>query len=95
MVRLVEDGEAAIGVAMSAAVLRDTLTVAVESLDLACRDLDDAVLAMPNVRGDDVMASPKLVALLVRVVAARRDVRRLELEVKAAIEGILPASTLS
>ena len=77
------------------AVRRDSLTVAVESLDVACRDLDDAVLTMPNVRGDDVMASPRLVALLLRVVAARRDVKRLELEMKAELDGLLRASTLS
>lgn len=42
------------------------------SLDSACRDLDDAVLALTDTVGDDVMASPGLVALLLRVVAARR-----------------------
>ena len=62
-----------------------TLTLALESLDVACRDLDDAVLALPNLGGDDVMASSSLVALLLRVVTARRHVRRLELEVKAEI----------
>lgn len=54
------------------------LTMARESLDTACRDLDDAVLAIPNARGDDVMATPGLIALLLRVVTARRQVRRLE-----------------
>ena len=55
------------------------LTLALESLDGASRDLDDAVLALPGLRGDDVMASSTLVGLLFRVVAAKRQVRRLEL----------------
>ena len=59
--------------------LPGTLTLARESLDVACRDLDNAVLALPNVRGDDFMASPSLVALLFRVVMARRQVKRIEL----------------
>ena len=56
------------------------LTLALASLDTACRDLDDAVLVMSDVPGDDVMASPSLIALLLRVVMARRQVKRLELE---------------
>ena len=48
------------------------LTLALESLDGASRDLDDAVLALPGLRGDDVMASSTLVGLLFRVVAAKR-----------------------
>ena len=55
------------------------LTRARESLDVACRDLDDAVLAIPNARGDDIMATPGLIALLLRVVTARRQVNHLEL----------------
>ena len=55
------------------------LMLARESLDVACKDLDDAVLAIPHARGDDVMATPGLIALLLRVVTARRHVRRLEL----------------
>ena len=34
-----------------------TLTLALESLDAACRDLDDAVVTLPNVGDDDFMAS--------------------------------------
>ena len=68
------------------------LTLAVASLDLACRDLDDAVLVMSDVPGDDVMASPSLIALLLRVVMARRQVKRLELK---AVEDRIRASTVS
>jgi len=55
-----------------------TLTQALESLTVACKDLDAAVLALPNAPGDDFMASPNLVALLFRVVMARRHVNRIE-----------------
>jgi len=43
-----------------------------QSLDGACHDLDDAVRALAGTCGDDVMASPGLAALLLRVVVARR-----------------------
>ena len=72
-----------------------TLTLALESLDAACRDLDDAVLTLPNVGDDDFMASSSVVALLFRVVTARRLVTRLQLEVKTEIRNRLRASTLS
>lgn len=75
--------------------VQGTLTLALASLDTACKDLDDAVLAIPNGPGDDVMASPKLVGLLLRVVTARRQVRRLELDVKAEIRNHLQTSTVS
>jgi hypothetical protein len=61
------------------------LTLAQKSLDGACRALDEAVMALPNARGDDVMATPGLVALLLRVVVARRQVSRLELAPPADI----------
>ena len=70
------------------------LILALASLDTACRDLDDAVLAMPDVPGDDVMASPSLIALLLRVVMARRQVKRLEIEA-AKIRDRIRASTVS
>jgi hypothetical protein len=72
-----------------------TLTLAMESLDVACRALDEAVMALPSVRGDDVMATPSLVALLLRVVVARRQVSRLELDVKAELRNQLRDSTVS
>jgi hypothetical protein len=76
-------GEDPIGLAMIS-VVDDVgpgkLTLALASLDTACRDLDDAVLVLSDVPGDDVMASPSLVALLLRVVMARRHVTRLKLE---------------
>jgi hypothetical protein len=59
------------------------LTLAQQSLDGACKALDEAVMALPNARGDDVMATPGLVALLLRVVVARRQVSRLALDVPA------------
>ena len=71
------------------------LTRALESLDRACRDLDDAVVTLPNVADDDFMASPSVVALLLRVVTARRLVKRLNLEVKAEIGDRLRTVMLS
>ena len=72
----------------------EKLTMALASLDTACRDLDDAVLVLSDVPGDDVMASPSLVALLLRVVMARRYVIRLETEA-AGINDKGRASTVS
>jgi hypothetical protein len=72
-----------------------TLMLALESLDTACQDLDAAVLALPAVRDDDIIATPSLVALLLRVVNARRHVRCLEVDVKAEIRNHLRASTIS
>jgi hypothetical protein len=77
------EGEGQIGVAMIEVlddVVPGQLTTALASLDTACRDLDDAVLVLSDVPGDDVMASPSLVALLLRVVVARRHVMRLKIE---------------
>jgi hypothetical protein len=74
-------GGAAIGSAMMSPTIdigSGTLELAVASLDVACRDLDDAVLAIPNAPGDNVMASSTLVGLLIRVMAARRHVSALE-----------------
>ena len=75
--------------------LPGTLTLAVASLDVASRDLDDALLALSVVAGDDVMASSSLSALLFRVTRARQHVNRLELEVKAEIRSRVRASTVS
>ena len=100
MVRF-QDGDArdgAIGIAMTGVVtgpISGTLTLALESLDIACRDLDAAVLAAPHVHGDDVVASASLIALLHRVVTARRQVRQLELDVKAEIGNRARAATVS
>ena len=71
------------------------LTLALESLDIACRDLDDAVLGLPNGGDDDSMARSSVVDLLLRVVTARRLVKRLKLEVKAEIRDRIRASTAS
>ena len=58
-------------------------------------DLDAAMMAVPNVRGDDVVASASLIALLLRVVAARRHLKQLELDQKAEVRDRLRASTVS
>ena len=73
-----------------------TLTGAMESLDVACR--------APR-RGRDGVAEraratmswrrPSLVALLLRVVMARRLVSQLELDVKAELRNQTRASTVS
>ena len=57
-----------------------TLAAATASFDRACADLDAAVLALGGDRADDdtVMASPELVALLMRVVVARRNLNCLQ-----------------
>jgi hypothetical protein len=93
-----QDGDASIGVAVIGVVDDATpgaLALALEFLDTACRDLDGAVLALPHGGDDDFMASSSVVALLLRVVTARRLVKRLKLEVKAEISDRLRASTLS
>ena len=48
------------------------------ALDSACADLDSAVRALGDIADDDVMASPGLVALLLRVVVARRQLAGVE-----------------
>ena len=73
----------------------DAMTVAVarKSLASACDDLDDAVRAIPDMVPDDnVMANPGLVALLLRVVVARRQLRGLELTLGAERMGRVWAS---
>lgn len=55
-----------------------TATRARRALDSACDDLDNAVRALGDVSDDDVMASPGLVALLLRVVVARRELAGVE-----------------
>ena len=70
-----------------------TVAVARKSLDSACDDLDDAVRAIPDMLpDDDVMANPGLVALLLRVVVARRQLRGLELTLGAERMGRVWAS---
>ena len=70
----------------------ETVAVARKSLDDACDDLDDAVRAFPDVPGDDVMANPGLVALLLRVVVARRRLSCLDLSFGAERAGRVWAS---
>jgi hypothetical protein len=58
------------------------------SLDDACRDLDDEVRSLSEIDGETVMANPGLVALLLRVVTARRSLADAERPTNAR----LPAS---
>ena len=55
-----------------------TTATARRALSCACEDLDDAVRALPDIADDNVMASPGLVALLLRVVVARRQLAAVE-----------------
>jgi hypothetical protein len=70
-----------------------TLAVARKSLDNACDALDDAVRAFPDVPSDNVMANPSLVALLLRVVVARRHLSGLERSLGAESAGRVRVST--
>lgn len=49
-----------------------------KSLETARDYLDKAVGALPKVKGDSTMATPYLITLLVRAVAARRHLNALE-----------------
>jgi hypothetical protein len=69
-----------------------TVAVARKSLDNACDALDEAVRAIPDAPGDDVMANPGLVALLMRVVVARRHLSGLELSLRAESMGRVSTS---
>jgi hypothetical protein len=66
-----------------------TAAKARRTLDNACEDLDDAVRALPESSEDDVLASPSLVALLLRVVVARRQLAAVE----SFVLGVSGAST--
>jgi hypothetical protein len=70
-----------------------TVAVARKTLDSACDALDDAVRAIPDMVPDEnVMANPGLVALLLRVVVARRRLSDLELSLGAESAGRVWAS---
>jgi hypothetical protein len=58
--------------------LSESIAVARKSLEIARACLDDAVSALPEVQGDRTMATPGLIALLLRAVAARRHLNALE-----------------
>lgn len=49
-----------------------------QSLQSARRDLDDAVGLLPGLEGDNTMANPNLIALLLRAVVARRHLQSVE-----------------
>ena len=65
------------------------IAAARQSLQSARRDLDDAVGLLPGIVGDDTMANPNLVALLLRAVVARRFLETLETH--GALGTLLPA----
>ena len=48
-------------------------------LQTACENLDEAVAGLPGGGADNAMATPSLLALLMRVVEARRRLAGLEL----------------
>ena len=54
------------------------IAAARRSLQSARRDLDDAVDLLPGMAGDDTMANPNLIALLLRTVVTRRHLETLE-----------------
>jgi hypothetical protein len=58
--------------------LSESIAAARKSLQNARECLDNAVSAMPEVQGDRTMATPGLIALLLRAVAARRHLNALE-----------------
>jgi hypothetical protein len=50
-----------------------------QALSLARADLDEAVAAAPEVDGEEALASPGLLALLLRAVSAKNHLDHLEL----------------
>jgi len=57
---------------MTAGPVKTVVARAQASLDQARNDLDAAILSLAAIDGDTVMANAELVALLLRVVTARR-----------------------
>jgi hypothetical protein len=66
--------------------LSESIADARRSLENARACLDHAVSALPEVQGDSTMATPGLIALLLRAVAARRHLNALETIVVPATE---------
>ena len=62
---------------MTAGPVQSAVTRARASLDQARNDLDAAVLSLAAIDGDSIMANAELVALLLRVVTARRHLEAL------------------
>jgi len=62
------------------------VAVARRSLESARAHLDDAVGTLPDREGDDTMATPALLALLLNAVAARRHLADLETVLADQIE---------
>ncbi len=62
---------------MTAGAVKAALARAQASLDQARTELDAAMLSLASIDGDTVMANAELVALLLRVVTARRSLEDL------------------
>ena len=62
-----------------------SVAAARRSLQSARDELDVAVQEVSDVEGDNTMASPALLALLLRVVAARRHLTGLEVAMTAEV----------
>ena len=60
-----------------------TVAFARTSLQSARDDLDDAVRELPDLADDNMMATPALLALVLRVVTAKRQLSGLELTLVA------------
>jgi hypothetical protein len=56
------------------------------ALSIARADLDEAVAAVPEIDGEETLASPGLLALLLRAVSAKNHLDQLELSATAARE---------
>jgi hypothetical protein len=59
--------------------LAEDVVAARQALSLARADLDEAVAAAPEVEGEEALASPGLLALLLRAVSAKNHLDHLEL----------------
>jgi hypothetical protein len=57
-----------------------------QALSLARADLDEAVAAAPEVDGEEALASPGLLALLLRAVSAKNHLDHLELAATPALD---------
>jgi hypothetical protein len=70
------------------------VAVARRSLERARSHLDDAMGTLPDLEGDDTMATPALLALLLNAVAARRHLADIEAVLADQIEATAQEMTL-
>ena len=56
------------------------------ALSVARADLDEAVAAVPEIDGEEALASPGILALLLRAVSAKNHLHPLELSVTAEVD---------